>query len=326
MIPRYNSDLTGESNLNVSKRRVINKLMQTYSEYPEVYMTENAYKENRKLETILNTIFTNMDVVLILFSELIDGIDSNGMASEFTDEGEYNDHLSAMRDLTQEQIPKLKRGLEIVYSNIDNLKLKDFNKLNDYIKEIRNSYNILKGLVIKDINADNLYDFFKFLEPNVTGYLKGGVGKKGRSGRKKKEPEPSKSEDIMKYLTKKGKKGEEDDEEEKEEEELQEEKSGVEFGEDNIYEYEPDESLMSDVYNYSINRASIREKWSKLIDLLEGVSGIFNRWFNLVRIYNEKRPSLKPNPKQSMREEVDEEMEGGFIYDASLPYYPNKYI
>lgn len=337
MIPRYNTDLTGESNLNVSKRRIINKLVQTYSEYPEVYLTESAYRDNKKLETMLNSIYTNMDLILLLFKESIDGINTNGDASEFNDEGEYEDHIIALRQLITQEIPKLRRALEVIYSNIDSLKLKDFNKINEYINEISNLYAVLKSLVIKDLNADNLYDFFKFLEDNISGYLKGGAGKKGRSGRKKKPEPESKSENIMKYLTKgKKKEMEEEDEEDEGEDEvidlaeleaefekLQKGEAGVAFNPqlENVYEYEPDESLGSDIYDYTIDRAKIKDVWIKLMILLEGANGVFTRWNALKRIYNEKRPSLKPNPKQSMREDKEdkEEMEGGYIYDASLP-------
>lgn len=333
MIPYYNTDLTGESNLNVSKRRVMSKLTQTYSQYPEVYMTQTDYKDNKKLESTLNTIFNNMDIILILFSDLIENIYSNGSASEFVNEGEYNIHILSLRDLLLEQLPKLNRALDIFYENIDNVKLKDFNKLNDYFREIKNVYTTLKGLVIKDINADNLYDFFKFLEPNISGYLKGGAGKKGMKWRKKSTTPAMPSENIMRFLsnvraeegrkTKKSLKGLQAEEpEEKEEGLLQEEKEEDEDEEEAVQEEQLQKKIMEDVYDYVIDRANLKEKWVKLIDLFESENGIFNKWNELVRIYNEKRPSLRPNPNSSMREE----MEGGCMYDASLPFCPNKYI
>jgi hypothetical protein len=328
MIPYYNTDLTGESNLNVSKRRVMSKLTQTYSQYPEVYMTQTDYKDNKKLESTLNTIFNNMDIILILFSDLIENIYSNGSASEFVNEGEYNIHILSLRDLLLEQLPKLNRALEIFYTNIDNVKLKDFNKLNDYFKEIKNVYTTLKGLVIKDINADNLYDFFKFLEPNVSGYLKGGGRRNGSKNKPKETPMPS--ENIMRFLSnvraeeaekaKKTKKRAEEAEE-KEEGLLQEVKED-EDEEEAVQEEQLQKKIMEDVYDYVIDRANLKDKWVKLIDLFESENGIFNKWNELVRIYNEKRPSLRPNPNSSMRQE----MEGGCMYDASLPFCPNKYI
>jgi len=255
MIPRYNDDLTGEANLNVIKKRLINKLINTYSEYPNVYLNNESFMNNKKLENILNNIYENFDEITLLTNNMINDIINNGSISEFTNIYDYNDYLISLNTMINDKISKLMRYLDIIYNNINNLKMNDFNKIDEYMKIFYENYLILKSVSIKDINASVLYDKFKFLENNVSYNLKktGGAGVKGKSGRKKKvqqQPILQKSD------------------EQKEDE---------------------------DEYDYSIDRNLLYNKWLIIIDKLEGLQGVFPRWNALHKIYNEKRPSLSEN-------------------------------
>ena len=127
MIPSYNTDLTGEYNLNLAKKRVVNKMKKTYSEYPTEYMTSELLMETNKIDSTINNVYNLLDKLINIFNEMIDSVVTNGNKSEFKSEDDYFIVLSYLRTLSTEDVPKLTRYLDFLFSSLNVIKISDFN-------------------------------------------------------------------------------------------------------------------------------------------------------------------------------------------------------
>lgn len=375
MIPRYNTDLTGEALTNVAKRRVIARTKQKFQEYPK-FMSSTTFRDTRRVDTTISNILTLLDKLTGYMSGMIDSIFvSRGGKSEFKSQDDYFIVIEYLRTLTAEELPKLKRYLEFFYNNIANVKLSDFNTVRSSIINFVENYELLKSVSIRDRYSDNLYDMFNFVEPDVSGYLYGGGPGRPRGRPRKNPPQPPATpptRDIRDFFPNIESEPVEEEEfeievprrriprpsipsrptlniEEIEQEDFDEptETTNVSGLQNirptiNIGETVNNPNLgvteLQGTYDYEIDRSILFKYWKQLIEQMEGITGIIPWWKSIVATYNETRPSLTSNPKSSIREEeikddsaIGEKVGSGQymyynVYDAGLPYIPNKYL
>lgn len=344
MIPYYNTDLSGESNLNRAKRRVISQMSRAYATYPASFMSESDLKYSRRMDTTIAGILNQIESIGSSFDTIIDSIDFDGYNSSYKSSAEYIEDLSYLRTLVDESIPKLNRYFDFIYKNLSNLTLADFLTIKKALEDLADRYFALKHVSIRDPSAPNLQALFRFVDDERKGGddMSGGAGGRPRGRPRKEEPKPG--VDIASYFTARpslppGIPSIPD---------VAETKGETENIRQEIREVEGDTRVRPDqrrfLRPFTTTRLAIRPKeegdifierevlwryWSKLIEAMEGVAGIFTKWLAITASFNESRPSLKPSSKMSDRVGVDEEtgeMVGGRYYDASRPYIPPMYV
>lgn len=199
MLPRYNTDLTGEAITNIAKRRVIARMKQKFQEYPE-FVSDVSFRDSRRVDITISNILVLLEKITGYMNAMIDSIFlSAGGRAEFKSGDDYFIVVDYLRILSAEEMPKLRRYLEFFYNNIASVKLSDFNRVRANMIDLLEVYGELQAVSIRDSRADNLFDMFNFVEPDVSGYLVGGVGGRPR-GRPRKTPPAPPARPISSYF------------------------------------------------------------------------------------------------------------------------------
>lgn len=355
MIPFYNTDLSGESNLNRAKRRVISQMSRAYSSYPASFLTDKDVRYSRRMDMTISGILNQIDTISSALDTIADSLDFDGYNSSFKSSAEYIEDLAYLRTLVDESIPKLNRYFEFLYKNISTLSLADFISIKKALEGLAEKYFDLKRMSIRDENASSVFGIFRYIDderssglPKEDDDMFGGAGGRPRGRPRKIKPEDAVgSQDISQFFTPATAVPTtpatmitpsffDDEDEVKEEVSRQETKDDRRVRTDQRKFLRPSpttrltfERRPKEEGDVLIERSVLWSYWKKLIDLMEGATGIFPRWFSISQTFNEKRPTLKVSPATSDKVEVDEdtgELLGGRYYDAGKPYIPPMYV